>query len=74
MPEDDPKFQGLLEQEDDAPFPDISVEIPGVELERERVDEPPPAVEDEPEQEFEGRADAALENADIDVARQIQQG
>ncbi len=33
MPEDDPEFQGLLEEE--APFLDISVEIPGVPLEEE---------------------------------------
>jgi len=31
-PEDDPDFQGLLE-EDEAPFPDISAELPGVPLE-----------------------------------------
>jgi hypothetical protein len=30
---DDPKFQGLLKEE--APFPDISAEIPGVPLEKE---------------------------------------
>ena len=34
VPEDDPDFQGLLE-DDEAPFPDISTELPGVPLEEE---------------------------------------
>ncbi len=34
VPEDDPDFQGLLE-DDAAPFPDISAELPGVPLEEE---------------------------------------
>ncbi len=33
VPEDDPEFQGLLEEE--APFPDIGIELPGVILEEE---------------------------------------
>jgi hypothetical protein len=34
MPEDNPKFQGLLENEDEeAVYPDISAELPGVTLE-----------------------------------------
>ncbi len=34
IPEDDPEFQGLLEDEEE-PFPDISAELPGVPLEEE---------------------------------------
>ncbi len=37
VPEDDPDFQWLLE-EDEAPFPDISAELPGVPLEEEECD------------------------------------
>jgi hypothetical protein len=74
VPEDDPEFQGLLETEDEAPFPDISAEIPGVELERELVTEPTTALEDEAEPEFAEQAGAALENAGIDVAEQIRRG
>ena len=35
VPEDDPEFQGLLEEtEDTAVYPDISAELPGVLLDR----------------------------------------
>ena len=37
VPEDDPEFQGLLEEE--APFPDISAQLPGVPLECDDNDE-----------------------------------
>ncbi|KAL7538669.1 hypothetical protein ACHAXR_008718 [Thalassiosira sp. AJA248-18] len=74
VPEDDPEFQGMLEEEDEAPFPDISAEIPGVSLERDEVVDPSTAVEDEPEPEFIERADAALENAEINVAQRIRDG
>ncbi len=37
IPEDDPEFQGLLEDEE-APFPDISAELPGVLLEEDISD------------------------------------
>ena len=37
VPEDALKFQGLLE-DDEAPFPDISAELPGVPLEDEEYD------------------------------------
>ena len=37
MPEDADDFQGLLEdKEEAAPYPDISAELPGVELEEEK--------------------------------------
>ena len=38
VPEDDSEFQGLLEEEETAPYPDISAEPPGVELESEVFD------------------------------------
>jgi hypothetical protein len=38
VPEDDPKFQGLLKDEEEAAYPNISAELPGVELESKEVD------------------------------------
>ncbi len=35
VPEDDPEFQGLLDDEEEAAYPEISAELPGVELEEE---------------------------------------
>jgi hypothetical protein len=32
VPKDDPEFQGLLEDDKEAAYPDISAEPPGVEL------------------------------------------
>ena len=72
VPEDDPEFQGLLEVE--APFPDVSAELPGVEFERDAVLDSTKVVEDEPEPEFPKRAAAALNNADIDIAQRIREG
>jgi hypothetical protein len=41
VPEDDPEFQGLLENEVEmAAYPDISAEMPGVELEEEENRQP----------------------------------
>ncbi len=37
MPVDDPAFQGLLEEEE-AVYPNITAELPGVPLEEEVVD------------------------------------
>jgi hypothetical protein len=37
IPEDDPEFQGLLKEEEEAAYPDISAELPGVELESKEV-------------------------------------
>jgi hypothetical protein len=51
VPEDDPKFQGLLEDKEEAAYPDISTELPGVELESKEVDYA--AVTDEPVLDFE---------------------
>ena len=63
MPEDDPEFQGLLEDEEEAAYPDISAEPPGVELESEETDFS--TVTDDPEPNFEQLAAAALDNAGI---------
>ncbi len=69
IPEDDDKFQGLLEEEE-ATFPDISAELPGVELESEEAAFQ--TVEDEPDPLFEDLATAALDNAGIDLHKQLQ--
>jgi len=63
VPEDDPEFQGLLEDEEEEAYPDISAEPPGVELESEEADFS--AVTDDPEPDFEQLAAAALDNAGI---------
>jgi hypothetical protein len=55
VPKDNPKFQGLLEEE--APFPDISTEISGVPLEED--EEEYQVVTDKPEPGFEELAAAA---------------
>jgi hypothetical protein len=62
--EDDPKFQGLLEDKEEAAYPDISAEFPGVELESKEVNYA--AVTDEPVPNFEQLAATALDNAGID--------
>jgi hypothetical protein len=64
VPEDDPKFQGLLEDKEEAAYPNISAELPGVELESKEVDYA--AVTDEPAPDFEQLAATALNNAGID--------
>ena len=70
MPEDDPDFQGLLEEPELAPYPDLSSELPGVTLEDEDVDEA--VVSDEPEPDFAELAAAALDNAGINANQRIQ--
>jgi hypothetical protein len=69
VPEDDPEFQGLLENEDEAPFPDVSAELPGVELESEEQDCTP--ITDKPEEDFRDLARAALHNTGIDPDQRI---
>jgi hypothetical protein len=64
IPEDDPKFQCLLKDEEEAAYPDISAELPGVELESKEVNDA--AVTDEPVPNFEQLAVTALNNAGID--------
>ena len=68
VPEDDPNFQGLL-KDDEAPFPDISAELPGVPLEEEESDFQ--VVTDKPEPDFKDLAAAALDNAGIDTADRL---
>ena len=65
VPEDDDDFQGLLEDKVEAtPYPDISAELPGVELdEQEREFQ---TILDKPELDFRDMAAAALHNAGID--------
>ena len=70
VPEDDPEFQGLLENDDEAPYPDISAELPGVALEIEERDFT--LVTDEPEDNFRDLARAALHNAGIDADQRIR--
>ena len=69
VPNDDGEFQGLLGEE--APFPDIRSELPGVIVEDELVG-PTTALEEEPEPAFESKAGAALDNADIQVDGQLR--
>ena len=68
MPDNDGEFQGLPEEE--APFPDVSSELPGVVLEDDLVG-PATALDKEPEPAFEAQAVASLENADIQVDKQL---
>ncbi len=67
--EADTEFQGLLENEEEAVYPDVSAELPGVELEAEERDFLP--VSDEPEVDFRELAVAALHNAGIDTEEQL---
>jgi hypothetical protein len=65
VPEDDADFQGLLKNEEEAVYPDISAELPGVELETEEEDYAP--VSDEPETDFRELAEVALHNVGINA-------
>ena len=69
IPDDDGEFQGLLGEE--ASFPDISSELPGVILEDKLVG-PTTALEKEYEPAFEIKAVIALDNADIQVDKQLR--
>ncbi len=71
IPEDDPDFQGLLDETDDtAVYPDVSAELPGVELESEERDFQ--SIMDEPEPDFRDLAEAALHNAGINANEMIR--
>ena len=73
MPEDDDDFQGLLEEEEAAaPYPDITTELPGVELESKEGEFQ--TVLDEPEPDFRDMEVAALHNAGIDGDEIIRRG
>ena len=70
VPEDGPEFQGLLdENEGTAVYPDVSAELPGVELEVEECDYQ--TIADEPETDFRDLAGAALHTAGIDANAMI---
>ncbi len=65
VPEDDPEFQGLLEDKVEmAAYPAISAKMPGVELEEEEHNFQ--VVMDNPEPDFAALTAAALDNAGID--------
>ena len=70
VPEDDPEFQGRLEEE--APFPDISAQLPGVPLECDEDDEAFAVVTNEPEPDFTDLAAVALDNANIDTGDRLR--
>jgi hypothetical protein len=66
VPEDDSEFQELLENKDEeAVYPDILAELPGVTLE-DKEDSTPVVIEEE-EPDFQDLAAQALENARIDT-------
>jgi hypothetical protein len=68
--EDNAEFQGLLEEKEAVPYPDLSAEPPGVELEREEAKFTAITKEDEPD--FRALAAAALGNAGIDPDMRIR--
>jgi hypothetical protein len=70
VPEDDPEFQGLLDDEEEAAYPKISAKLPGVDLEEEERDFTP--VTDEPEADFCKLAGAAHHNAGINADDRIR--
>ena len=73
VPEDDGNFQGLLEDEEEAAlYPNISAELPGVELQEEEREFQ--TILDEPEPDFRDMAMAALHNAGIDGNETAQTG
>ena len=68
IPDDDQEFQGLLGEE--APFPDISSDLPGVILKDKLVGHTK-ALEEEYEPAFESKSVVALDNAYIQVDKQL---
>jgi hypothetical protein len=72
VPEDDLEFQGLLEAdaEEAAAYPNISAELPGVELTSKEDDYP--AITEEPEADFQHLAAAALDNAGINTVARLR--
>ncbi len=71
VPEDDLEFQGLLEAdtEEATAYPNISAELPGVELTSKEDDYP--AITEEPEADFQHLAAAALDNAGINTVARL---
>jgi hypothetical protein len=70
VPEDDTDFQGLLENEEEAVYPNVSTKLPRVELKAEERDFTP--VSDEPEADFRELVAAALHNTGIDTEEQLR--
>ncbi len=64
------EFQGLLDEDKAAPYPGISAEPPGVELELEESNFQ--LITDDPEPNFHELAAAALDNAGINPTKRIQ--
>jgi hypothetical protein len=69
VPADNPAIQGLLKEEE-AVYPNITAELPGVPLEEEVVDHR--AVTDEDEPNFRVLAARALDNANINPAAHLR--
>jgi hypothetical protein len=59
----------LLENEEEAVYPDVSAKLPGVEFKAEKRDFAP--MSDEPEADFRELAAAALHNAGINTEKQL---
>ncbi len=68
VPEDDPDFQGLLDEP--VPYLDLSAELPGVLLEDKDINLQ--VVTDDPEPDFAELAAAALDNAGINAQDRLQ--
>ena len=68
IPDNKGEFQGLLGEE--AQFPDIISELPGIILEEKLVG-PTTALDEEYEPSFEAKDAVALDNADIQVDEQL---
>ena len=66
--EDDPEFQGLLEEE--VAFPDISAKFPNLPLEQTKDNFE--AMTNDPEPDFDALAAAALDNAGINTGDRLQ--
>ncbi len=69
MPADNPAFQGLLKEEE-AVYPNITAELPGLPLEEEVIDHR--AVTDKDEPDFRVLAARALDNANINPAAHLR--
>jgi hypothetical protein len=70
VPEDNPEFQGLLEEEEPGAYPDVSAKLPGVELESEEVDFQ--VMTNKPQPNFAKLVATALDNAGIDPDNRLQ--
>ncbi len=68
--EDHPKFQGLLDEEE-APYPNLSAELPKPELKLDEIDDAPAITEDDTPA-FEELAAHALDNAGINPQDYLQ--